>query len=1136
MKKKLLLTAVILLSMVLFHKTMIGAAVRLAIYRQTDCEMAYRSIHWEKGELVFSDLVLFDPRFHAHMGKAAIRLDWSSFPKKLKGHIAIDSPHVSMVKKRSIPERNESWFDFTFSVSRGTVEWDGLAHFSLHQNVLAFDWDDSSAVLTFSDGEIEGDLKQFKAKLLKSFWPSGEIIDGRLTGRIQVGRDQTLMAANLKVEQMEIALPLGSIEHVDGTLSYHAALGAKWELRGLGFAQARQFPFVSEGKGFFKSGWIESTIQFDEALCKVSGQGAWKIECRHLQSAQGTLLQTCAGSFFPVINSWHFARGSVDGEANFSSDSWSVSFTGTDLTIQKGEQEFSCKSAKGYLSQDGGDVTLVGDPFDLHVAGIWTDWKAEARIFNSHFSMKGSWNGERFPIRIENGTLDDFRFSGRGWIDPNFDFSFCLDGSAQVFQKQIPFYCPNLSKRGSDWAFDFRFARKTWDILRLTGASNGKEVVFDPKSHLLGSPLHFTPCALGEIDVALRLPWKSALAAELLLKEWGLDMGKIPFSGDTNVRFQYKNSHPEVTANSSSFQFHAVQMAEEWRIDLVSDLVLTASLQNDGKAKGKASWKQDFEAEFDGKISPDFQCEFSLSKVRADLAQVHWTKMEGILEGQGHVVYKRGLEADLDFHVSALKINSQPLENEGPVHLYYSSSKGVLLHGVNLHGLLDCDVELLEFDAHASHWIFHNAQVHLPGSLLTHPFLQFLDREHDLNFHADLDFASDFSTFACTMREGMIPFLGAPRRIEDLQLFWENCNDSAPKFKCKAALHYLDQLHRISFTIDDQVEGRLIVGEEECPLTIDWSYKDALSVQSIEGSFGGVEAAFHAESPNALIGSARVNFTVLSQFLPPSVADVFEEIKMGTGYELKGRLKFEKNLPYFQGILAGKQLELFGYQFRTLLAQVELGPEQVHIYDVKISDTAGMMKIDDLLIEGHGAEPWSISVPQITIIDMRPSLLQKPGEAAGPISPLVVRHLTLTDFKGVLDEGKTYTAKGKLRFINSYKREETVFDLPVNVLSRIVGIDLELLIPVCGDLEFELKEGYFTLTELTDAFSEGKRSQFFLEMNPPPRMDLDGNLAIFVKMKQFVLLKITESFLINIEGQLNDPEFHLQKRRFFGFL
>ncbi|HEV7737837.1 MAG TPA: hypothetical protein VGO47_10765, partial [Chlamydiales bacterium] len=91
---------------------------------------------------------------------------------------------------------------------------------------------------------------------------------------------------------------------------------------------------------------------------------------------------------------------------------------------------------------------------------------------------------------------------------------------------------------------------------------------------------------------------------------------------------------------------------------------------------------------------------------------------------------------------------------------------------------------------------------------------------------------------------------------------------------------------------------------------------------------------------------------------------------------------------------------------------------------------------------------------------------------------------------------------------------------------------LELLIPVEGRLLFELNKGYFTLTDLQESFSEGRRSQFFLaEQEAPPRMSLRGDLEIFVRMKHFVLFALTEAFMISVDGKLSDPQFHLQKKK-----
>jgi len=767
----------------------------------------------------------------------------------------------------------------------------------------------------------------------------------------------------------------------------------------------------------------------------------------------------------------------------------------------------------------------------LRMAGTWDSWNAEVQYQSLKLALQGGWDQEKFPVQITKGSFDDFQFTGAGWLDSNLNFNCSLDGNLAIAQRQVPFSCPVICKSGSDWAFDFRLTRPLWDFFRLAGTFNGSDIVYSEKSHLLGAPLCFSKAPLGNLDITLQLPWKSLLSAGPLLHEWGLDLTKVPVLHETDIHFQLIDGKASLLAqsNAPNFELQVKQLSNDWNIDLRSDLFLHAALQADGAVKGKGKWKESAEVQFEGKVDPTFQCELSLPKFFFDLSEINDPKLQGVLEGQGHFVYDGKIDADFDFLASGLKIQSHALENTGLIHLNYSSEKGALFRGLNLHGPFDCIVDILQYDANRSHWVFHNAQVHLPGAFLTHRLLQFLDKQHDLNFKADLDFASDFSHFVCTMREGHIPFEGVSHPIEDLHLVWN-------QGECQASLKFQDHLLRWDLNLNDQVSGRLTLGEEINPLTIDWDYEDAVEIHSIEGSFSGIEASFHAEAPNALIGSARVDFVKLSKLLPVDIARGFEEIEMGKGYELKGRLKFKKNVPSFQGILSGKHLELFGFQFRTLLGQVDLSAEKIRIYDVKISDSAGSMKIDEIVLQGKENVPWTINIPTITIHEMRPSLMQRPGEPPGSISPLVVRELKLTNLQGLLDETKTYTAKGTLHFINSYKREETVFDIPANLLSRIVGLDLELLIPVTGDLDFELKDGFFNLTQLTNAYSEGGRSEFFLEMDPQPRMDLDGNLEIFIKMKQFVLLKITESFLISIEGQLDEPEFHLQKRRFFGLM
>ena len=988
--------ALFLIACSLLHTHILGLAARVSLKMGCDCELAYRSIYWEDGELVFSDLVLFDPTFHTHIQRASFRVDWKAFPKKLKGHLTIESPYVSINRKRTFSKKLDGWFDISLIVKNGTLDWDGPVQFSLDhhssRSQMVLNWSDASAYLTFEGGKLEGELKNFYVPLLKGWIPYGEITDGSLTGRISIDDEGNPLSANLKIGELAAALPIGAIDGVAGTFSFNANLGAKWDLQGIGKAQEKQFPFGCQGRGFFKSGWIETKLQLDDSWCQLSSDGVWNFECFQLRSEQATWLQGGLAAIWPDAADWTFNTGTLTGKGTWTESSWNAHFEGENLTLQKGDYALSCKLAKGDVTQEGGSFVVSAQDYDIKLAGMWEDWNAEARIGSIYLNLHGGWDGERLPILVEKGTLADFQFSGDGWIDRNLDLSFTMDGEWTFLQKQIPFHCPNFSKQGSEWTFDFRCVRKTWDLFRLVGTYNGKEIAYDHKCHLLGTPLSFARCPLGDLDAALNLPRKAILSAGPFLKEWGIDLKKIPSFDETNIHFQLKRGQVDLTARSESppFHFHASQNGDDWDLDLQSDLKFQVGLKLDGSAKGKCSWKTAFAAEFDGKIAPSLHCEFSLSKIEADLKLVDALEMEGKIEGQGHFRYNGEIESDFDLAVSSLAIQSHALENAGTIHLDYSSAKGALLQGIDLHGRFDCIIDLLEYDTKRSHWIFHNAQVHLPGSFLTHRFLQFFDKERDLNVTANLYFAPDFSTFCCTMREGYIPFNGAYHRIENLDLSWNSG-------KCKGALQYLDHRYQFNLQVDDKITGRLILGEEETPLAIDWEYTDALFIQSVEGSFGGIEAVFHAESPNMLVGSAHVDFTTLSLLLPPDVAQVFDEIKMGKGYELKGRLKLEKNKPHFRGILSGKGIELFSFQFRTLLAQVDLGPELIRIFDVKISDSAGIMKIDEIVLEGKENKPWTISIPTLTILEMRPSLLQRPGGTVGPIDPLVVRELKISD-------------------------------------------------------------------------------------------------------------------------------------------
>jgi hypothetical protein len=68
---------------------------------------------------------------------------------------------------------------------------------------------------------------------------------------------------------------------------------------------------------------------------------------------------------------------------------------------------------------------------------------------------------------------------------------------------------------------------------------------------------------------------------------------------------------------------------------------------------------------------------------------------------------------------------------------------------------------------------------------------------------------------------------------------------------------------------------------------------------------------------------------------------------------------------------------------------------------------------------------------------------------------------------------------------------------------------------------------------MIDTYSAAERSLFFLVPTIPLQgVDLDGNIRGVIQMKHFVLFPFTESFWITIKGNLDSPQFQLQRKNF----
>jgi hypothetical protein len=268
----------------------------------------------------------------------------------------------------------------------------------------------------------------------------------------------------------------------------------------------------------------------------------------------------------------------------------------------------------------------------------------------------------------------------------------------------------------------------------------------------------------------------------------------------------------------------------------------------------------------------------------------------------------------------------------------------------------------------------------------------------------------------------------------------------------------------------------------------------------------------------------------LIPLLSSEMGSFIKEVQFKKGFELKGELilpKEDLSETSFEGFLQGKDFDILGVVLQTFFAEVHFGKGRCSLEKMQINDGAVNFAVPSIItknIEGRG---WTLEIPEITIEDLRPSLLKRRGEAPHKVRPFRIKSLVLQDIKGDLANPSTLTGKGNLAFVNTFKEGLILLDLPLEILSRL-GLDMALLVPIQGEMEIAVRDGKLVFTRLKNSFSEGKRSNFYFHNRSESYVDFHGNIHMDIRMKQFVLFKITQPFTLSIRGTLSQPKMALR--------
>ena len=1146
--RRFLFSLLIFFAGTFFGKTLLleggASCFKLYLHFFQKIDFSYETIDWREGKICIDRACIAMDELNAEISQVRISL--------LTKAIELDGPYVAI---REIPklEGSSNW---KFSVNNGIFFRKGLGEiqFSCERNwphqVGRFffqkgscSWD-VEAIYEGKEMSLYANLNRFDFSLLKEWFD----LQGEATGWVHLvlqDHEWKKGVAHLQVERggvgtqvreiageldwegaldssflneghLRLALKngelwgeIGQVQKISGELTFTADLGAKCELTGVGIVGSEKFPVAVQGKTFIQGAapeWSELFLSLDQSHFSFQSEGEkWKAEMQEIGAKEGKLLQSFFGWIDPKILSFDVQGMQVDFQAEGIGLAWDLSFQAKEVSFSP----FYCKKAWGTISSQKevqflfsdasfskGDLKgemLFGSGSICKGKELTCELQGKIEDLETVLFLQGTFSEEGLFFEVTDGKVEEFSLAGTGWVGGEEGWYFQGRGA---LPNGIAFSFPLIERREKTVFFDLRLDRGCWDAARLLGIWQETGWALDAKtSHFAGFPILFD----GELHTSLPVK-ELCYIAPLFFPDFA-NMREYSFlEGDIDLCFSFAKGKKPLYFSSEQI---------DWK--------------NEGEPL--------CQLKLNGSINSSFQIELQVPDIWVDLELFKGEGLKGRLEGSGCFSWKEKWEADFDLLPCSCQWQEIEWENQELIHLSIDSTGRALCTGVDIqaHGSpFHLQTDLVEVELTNFLCKLHKCRLYLPPEMLL------WEAASGLDCVADLEWAPD-SHFSCFMKEGEIPWQNERHFVQALSCFyekdraWLNFQYPHPATLIEVGLFASKSEH-------EKWKGRLQLGEEEKrkKLSIDWHYKPDLGVQieTIDGEFSGVEASFcrvGLEEP--LIGTAKIHCREISPFLSPRLVHLVQDLKMGKNYELKGKLSLLPHTFSFEGILSGKQVELFGYQFRTLLGEIAFSPSQALLSDLKLSDEAGIMKIDRIIALGEDS-PWTLSIPHLSFYELRPSLLRKEGEEA-PLEkagPLVVREFKMHGLQGLLDEPKTYRATGELTFINSYRREHTVFDIPSDLLSRIVGLDLELLIPVRGQLTYELHGGLFHLKELAHSYSEAERSQFFLVPNPAPTMDLDGNLNIFVEMKQFVLFKLTESFWISIDGKLNDPQFHLQKK------
>ncbi|MES2345038.1 MAG: hypothetical protein V4494_03770 [Chlamydiota bacterium] len=347
---------------------------------------------------------------------------------------------------------------------------------------------------------------------------------------------------------------------------------------------------------------------------------------------------------------------------------------------------------------------------------------------------------------------------------------------------------------------------------------------------------------------------------------------------------------------------------------------------------------------------------------------------------------------------------------------------------------------------------------------------------------------------------------------------------SVLKAGCKTNLGMKPLYFQLQLDHSEEILGMLKISDGPKNAGIKCLFKSDFQWESIQGKIPGLDINLLKKSEQMFWGEVKADFSLLTNYLPEKQRLVFEEIDFMSEVELEGSLDIDAF--QFQGALKSNRFDCFGISFQELQGAIKLSQKECLIENMTLEDPSCHILVKQAMIS-HDTE-WKCHIPLILVSNFQPSLLKRKAAPESKVNPFIIKKLSLYDIEGILGNRASFTARGRLNFTNHVKKEFSILEIPLEMIKNL-GLDSGLFTPIYGEMEFQMLDGKFIVTDLMNTYSEGKRSEFYLPEHTTSYLDLNGNLNFDLKMKQNVLLNITEPFTLSIRGDVTKPKYSLVK-------